>query len=222
MKNPNSRPIRMLPHLGAAQRMQTLVSHCFMCCAISCLISSGALAQVKTESTPLDPWQPGQLSTPLTQNDPHNDVRKLLRQAKFAQALALVDKALLKNPRDPQMRFWQGYVYERTGNPNLAMPVYLALTQEYPELAEPHNNLGVLYAAQGDYEKARSALEAALRSNPNYATAHENLGDVLLASAKQAYVRAQQLNEKNTAQNQQLRQKIDSLQPTLQRIENKP
>lgn len=218
MKNPNIRPLRMQRYHGVIGCMQTLVSHRVMCCAISCVIGSAALAQVKTEPTTLDPWQPGQLTAPLSQNDPHNDVRKLLRQAKYAQALVLVDKALLKNPRDPQMRFWQGYIYERTGTPNKAVPVYLALTQEYPELAEPHNNLGVLYAAQGDYEKARASLEAALRSNPNYATAHENLGDVLVASAKQAYLRALKMGEKNTA----LNQKIESLQPTLQRIENKP
>lgn len=182
------------------------------------LSAQTAVAQTTASSSPADPWQPGQLSIPLTQSDPHNDVRKLLRQAKFAQALNLIDKALVKNPRDPQMRFWQAYVYEQTGHPNLAQPVYLALTQEYPELPEPHNNLGVLYAAQGDYDKARASLEAALRSNPSYATAHANLGDVLVASAQQAYLRAQQLGDKSTA----LNQKMESLKPTLTRIQNKP
>lgn len=171
-----------------------------------------------TSSALLDPWQPGQLITPTTQSTPHNDVQKLLRQAKYPQALVLVDKALLKNPRDPQMRFWQAYIYEQTGNPNLAMPVYLTLTQDYPELAEPHNNLGVLYAAQGDYEKARAALEAALRSNPNHVAALENLADVMLASAQQLYGRAQQLGNKSNA----LTQKMKSLQPLLQSIEAKP
>lgn len=218
MKNPNATtPALRLLGLTARQ-MQTLVSSRVIGCALACLIGSTSMAQVKTETSILDPWQPGQLINPITQNDPHNDVRKLLRQSKYAQALSLVDKALLKNPRDPQMRFWQGFIYERTGNPNMALPVYLALTQEYPELAEPHNNLGVLYAAQGDYEKARASLEAALRSNPNYATAHENLGDVLLASAKQSFLRAQQLGNKSAA----LTQKIESLKPTLQGIENKP
>ncbi len=218
MKNPNAPPRLLRLYRIAPRNMQTLVSSCVMWCAISSLAGSAALAQVKLEPSLLDPWQPGQITAPTTQSDPHNDVHKLLRQAKYAQALTLVDKALLKNPRDPQMQFWQGYIYERTGNPSSAMQVYLGLTQEYPELAEPFNNLGVLYAAQGDYEKARVALEAALRSNPNYATAYENLGDVLMASAKQAYLRAQQLGNKNTA----LIQKLDTFKPALQRIENKP
>ena len=218
MKNPNTStpPLRQLGL--TAHRMQTLVSSRTMWLVVACLIGSASIAQVKTETSVLDPWQPGQLLNQVTQSDPHNDVRKLLRQAKFEQALTLINKALLKNPHDPQMRFWQAYIFERMGNPNMALPVYLALTQEYPELAEPHNNLGVLYAAQGDYEKARASFEAALRSNPNYATAHENLGDVLLASAKQSFLRAQQLGNKSAV----LTQKIESLKPTLQGIENKP
>lgn len=176
-----------------------------------------AHAQMNTLPNVSDPWQPGQLNSILTQSDPHNDVRKLLRQAKFADALTLIEKALQKNPRDPQMRFWQAFVFEQTNNANMAQQIYVALTQEYPELAEPHNNLGVMYAAQGEYDKARASLEAALRSNPNDATALENLGDVLLASAKQTYLRAQKVNPSSNA----LTKKLESLQPTLQRIERK-
>jgi tetratricopeptide (TPR) repeat protein len=68
------------------------------------------------------------------------------------------------------------------------------LNEEYPELAEPYNNLAVLYAGQGDYDKARAALQAAVRSNPAYATAYENLGDVYLRLAARAYERAQALD----------------------------
>ena len=32
---------------------------------------------------------------------------------------------------------------------------------DYPQLPEPYNNLAVIYAQQGDYEKARDALQAA-------------------------------------------------------------
>ena len=218
MKNPNTStpPLRQLGL--TVRRMQTLVSSRVMWCAVACLIGSASMSQVNTTTSVVETWQPGQLHNQVTQSDPHNDVRKLLRQAKFAQALTLINKELLKNPHDPQMRFWQGYIFERMGNPDMALPIYLALTQEYPELAEPHNNLGVLYAAQGEYEKARASFEAALRSNPNYATAYENLGDVLLASAKQSFLRAQQLGNKSAV----LTKKIESLKPTLQGIENKP
>src|SRR3989442_4984799 len=41
----------------------------------------------------------------------------------------------------------------------------------------PYNNLAVLNAAEGQERKASEVLEQAIRTNPSYATAHENLGD---------------------------------------------
>ena len=65
--------------------------------------------------------------------------------------------------------------------------MFLGLTQDFPELPEPHNNLAVLYAGQGHYEKARAALDLAIQTEPNYPIAYENLGDVYLQLAIQAY-----------------------------------
>lgn len=166
----------------------------------------------------LQEWQPPQTLQRITQTDPHEEVRKLLRQGKYAQAKALVEKGLSTNPRDPQMRFWQGFIFEQLGEIAQAQSIYLALTQDYPELAEPHNNLGVLYAAQGDYAKAQEAIEAALRVNPRYPEAQENLGDILVQLARQAYERALAINPKQTA----LTQKIQRLQPPSPRIPTQP
>ncbi|HSW19011.1 MAG TPA: tetratricopeptide repeat protein, partial [Ramlibacter sp.] len=66
-----------------------------------------------------------------------------------------------------------------------------------PELPEPYNNLGVLYAAQNQNDKAREALEMAVRNNPAYATAHENLGDIYARMAAQSYARTMQLEPAN-------------------------
>ena len=74
---------------------------------------------------------------------------------------------------------------------------FLKLTEDYPELPEPYNNLAVLYASQSQYDKARAALEMAIRTNPSYATAHENLGDVYAKLASQAYSKALQLDSNN-------------------------
>lgn len=178
------------------------------------IVASGASAQ----SVEALQWQPGQYTSNLVQSTPHNDVRKLLRQAKYPQALLLVNQALAKNPRDPQMRFWQGFIYEQQGQTEQALSTYLGLTQEYPELAEPHNNLGVLYAAKGDYPSAKASLEAALRANPVYAVAHENMGDLLVNMARQSYERALALNPKHTEPGQ----KIDRLKPVLNLTQDKP
>ena len=139
-------------------------------------------------------WAPGQLGQTIYQNDPHDDIRKLLRQGKYAQALPLVERGAARNPRDPQMRFWQGFLYEQLGQAQAAKPVYQALIEEFPELPEPYNNLAVLTAAEGEFGLARQLLEQALRANPHYATAHENLGDVLLQLARQSYQRAAQID----------------------------
>jgi tetratricopeptide (TPR) repeat protein len=78
-----------------------------------------------------------------------------------------------------------------------AIEVFQELTEDFPELAEPYNNLAALHAARGDFERARIALEQALRSNPGYATALENLGDVHGMLASRAYARALALDPTN-------------------------
>ncbi len=164
-------------------------------------------------------WQPGQsMTTKIVISTPHNDVRKLLRQAKYPQALLMVDKALATNPRDPQMRFWQGFIFEQLGQPDMALQVYLDLTREYPELAEPFNNLGVLYAAKGDYPNAKAALDNALRANPNYAAAHENMGDLLVNMARQSYERSLTIDPKQRG----ISQKIEQIKPVLEITQGKP
>lgn len=163
-------------------------------------------------------WQPGQSTVPTVISTPHNDVRKLLRQAKYQQALLLVNKNLATNPRDPQMRFWQGFIFEQMGQPDMALQVYLDLTREFPELAEPFNNLGAIYAAKGDYPKAKAALDNALRANPNYAAAHENMGDLLVNMARQSYERSLTIEPKQRG----ISQKIEQIKPVLEITQGKP
>mgnify|MGYP000001540524 FL=1 len=182
------------------------------------LMGSSATNLAHAQSVEALEWQPGQSTLPSVMSTPHNDVRKLLRQAKYPQALLLVNKGLSTNPRDPQMRFWQGYLFEQLGQPEMAYKVYLDLTREYPELAEPHNNLGVIYAAKGDYPNAKASLDAALRANPNYAAAHENMGDLLLNMARQSYERSLSLEPKQRG----ITQKLERLTPVLNLTQDKP
>jgi tetratricopeptide (TPR) repeat protein len=90
-------------------------------------------------------------------------------------------------------------IQAESGHPAEAIETYTQLTQEYPELAEPYNNLAVLYAQQNQYDKAREALEGAVRANPGYGTAYENLGDVYAKLASQSYAKAQQLEPSNAS-----------------------
>ena len=126
--------------------------------------------------------------------DEYTDVSQLMRSGKTTEALAKIDLQLVNRPRDPQLRFFKGLIQRDTGKQIEAIATFTALTQEYPELPEPYNNLAVLYAAQNQFERARSALEMALKNNPRYAVAYENLGDVYARLAAEAYDNAIQID----------------------------
>lgn len=126
--------------------------------------------------------------------DDYSDVAQLLREGKLAEAQARVDRHLAAKPRDPQMRLFKGVIQRESGRPADAITTFTRLSEDHPELPEPYNNLAVIHAAQGQYDKARIALEKALRTHPSYATAHENLADVYARLASQAYSKALQLD----------------------------
>jgi len=130
------------------------------------------------------------------------EATKLLKAGQRDQALERVNKALAANPRDAQARFMKGLILTEQGKHAEAVDIFTKLTQDYPNLPEPYNNLAVIYASQGQYDKARAALEQSIRTHSSYATAYENLGDVYAKLASQAYGKALQLDASNTgAQN---------------------
>jgi tetratricopeptide (TPR) repeat protein len=139
------------------------------------------------------------MAAPLAWADEYTDVNGLIRSGQHAAALAKADQFLATKPRDPQMRFLKGVAQTESSKPVDAINTFTKLTEDFPELPEPYNNLAVLYAGQNQFDKARAALEMAIRTNPSYATAHENLGDVYAKLASQAYSKALQLDSSNTA-----------------------
>jgi ketosteroid isomerase-like protein len=125
------------------------------------------------------------------------EMQKLLAAGKNVEALQKADQFLAAKPRDPMMRFLRGISLSQAGRAPEAITAFNKLTEDYPELPEPFNNLAVLYAQQGQYDKARNALEMAIRTNPSYATAYENLGDVYAKLASQAYSKALQIDTRS-------------------------
>jgi len=130
--------------------------------------------------------------------DDLREAQKLYGQGKVQPAMEKVDQFLKAQPRDPQGRFLKGLLLTEQHRTDDAIKVFTGLTEDYPELPEPYNNLAVLYASQGNYDKAKSALELAIHTHPSYATAHENLGDIYAQLASRAYDRALQLDKSNT------------------------
>ncbi|NBX54612.1 MAG: hypothetical protein EBQ82_06210 [Betaproteobacteria bacterium] len=150
-----------------------------------------------------------------TPADPHQVVEQLMRQDLMDEAMANIKNHLVQRPRDPQMRFWQAVLLTRQGQRAQAIQVYTDLTQDFPELAEPHNNLGVLQAANLEFDLAQRSFELALRADPNHGLAHENLADVLLRQAQRHYQKASQILSTQQRSSPGLTQKLQLLPPLL-------
>lgn len=141
--------------------------------------------------------------------DSYAQVQQLLKTGKVTQALKQADDYIAAHPNDPQMRFIRAGVLQAAGHADEAENALTQLTRDYPELAEPWNNLAVFYAAHGQLDDARSALQAALRINPTYATALENLGDIDIRLALRSYKQARSADPGASAR---LSRKIDTAQ----------
>jgi tetratricopeptide (TPR) repeat protein len=139
-------------------------------------------------------------ATPLAPHiDAYTAVTNLVTAKQLKEALTKADAYLAGKPKDPQMRFIKGVILTEMGQAEDAISLFTTLTQDYPELSEPYNNLAVLHAAQNQFEQARTSLEMAIRTNPSYATAHENLGDVYLQLASQSYTKVLKLEPNKTS-----------------------
>lgn len=115
------------------------------------------------------------------------EVRALLARGDAAGAQARAEKAASANPRDVQMRFLQGVVLMDLQRDEEALAHFVKMTQDYPELPDPFNNIALLHARGNRLELARQALENALRNDPAHRAARANLGQVHLMLALQAW-----------------------------------
>ena len=131
------------------------------------------------------------LATATARADDLASAQRLWLAGQKSQAVEQVEQALTRQPDDLQLRFALGVMRMELGERAQAMVIFTRLTQDFPDLADPYNNLAVLHAAAGELDEAKSSLEQALRLHPDHAQAQENMGDVLVRLALRAYQRAQ-------------------------------
>jgi tetratricopeptide (TPR) repeat protein len=140
------------------------------------------------------------LPTPETTTTPKNavpiQVSKLLKEKKYKEALVEIDANIKKNPRNVQLNFLRGRTLVSLGQLEQARLEFVSITEKYPELPEPYNNLAVLYASSGKLEAARENLEMALKLAPSDAIAMQNLADVYTRLAAGHYKKAYELNRR--------------------------
>lgn len=144
-------------------------------------------------------------------------VQALVRSGQSAKALARADEALAANPKNAQLRFMRGVLLGDLNRVGEAKAVFEQLTQDYPELPEPYNNLAAILAGEGQLAQAEALLKSALDVAPNYATARENLGDLYVRMAAESYAKAAQLAPGNRGLATKLGQTRELLNRNLKR-----
>lgn len=115
------------------------------------------------------------------------EVQKLIRQGDLPAALRRAERAGAAQPLDASVRFQQGVVLMDLHRDADALAVFQSLAEEFPDLADPYNNIALLHARAGRLEPARAALEQALRNDPAHTLARQNLGEVYLRLAIQSW-----------------------------------
>ena len=149
---------------------------------------------------------------------PYDGAIAAYRAGRTDEALAIAERALGTEPRNPQLRFLRGVILAERGRLDDAIAVFRAMNEDFPELPEPSNNLAVIHARQGDWDAAQQAIERSIRAVPTYALAHENLGDIHLQLAARAFEQAGRLDPRNES----ARTKLALARELIARVQSQP
>jgi tetratricopeptide (TPR) repeat protein len=137
---------------------------------------------------------------PVTKNAVPADVEKLVKARKYPEAIDLINTQFKKTPRNVQLLFVKARLQIELRDFASAKKTLMEITQQFPELPEPYNNLAAISAHQGQWIEARDYLELALKLRPSYSTAAANLGEVYIRLGAKAY--------EDAALNTQLNQRL--------------
>lgn len=138
-------------------------------------------------------------SLPLTASQITQRISAMIDAGDYQQALDVIEKRQAQRDAsgelgtDVQLLFLKGRALSSLGQHPQAVALYQGMTQQFPELPEPWNNLAAEYVRQGNIELAHDALSMALGINPKFTLAQNNMAKVLLIQAHQAYLKAAQL-----------------------------
>jgi len=126
-----------------------------------------------------------------------DEIKLLLKNGNYKKAEGLINNSIESNLNNPEILFYRGIMETNLGKTNQAIDTFRDLTERFPELPEPFNNLAVLYAEKGQFRLAKEILEQAIKTNPSYLTAHINLGDIFTKMASEAYNKALEIDKSN-------------------------
>lgn len=114
-----------------------------------------------------------------------------MSRGKYAEAVAVLEKAIKLAPENEELRFNLAFSYNRIGRAREAIAQYRETIRILPEYAEAHNNLGNLLVRNGDVGGAVEQFQAAIKYQPENSSAHNNLGTALVRIGKPTEALAQ-------------------------------
>ena len=123
--------------------------------------------------------------TSLARKNPKDvQTRRLLAQALVAQgqpdqAVRELEEARAAAPNDLELAFAEAGAYLGLKKPELAARLFTMIVEARP-LPQTHVLIGRTYRDFGDYQRARAALQAALKQDPRVHRAHYYLGNTLV------------------------------------------
>lgn len=130
-------------------------------------------------------WTNAEASGDLSQQ-----VRQALNDGRVAEATNLLHQQVKNEPRDYQAWFLLGVSQSKIQRYHPAIESFRRVIELRPDLAEPHNNLAVIYNELDDIPAAIIELEASLKKQPGYLIAEENIADLYVKMALVYYKKA--------------------------------
>lgn len=175
--------------------------------ATAALVAAMAAMPASAQNGPMTvPAAPAAVSGVASADPGMVPAQKAVNDKRYEDAIKQYDKVLASNPRNAQARFQRAWAMAQAGHDDDAIRAFSEMAQDFPELPEPHNNLGLLYAKRGDLKRAEAELLLAIDAKPDYAIAYSNLGDVYRRLAENAYGNALRRNPGDTRAAASLRQ----------------
>ncbi|MFW8565796.1 hypothetical protein [Orrella sp. 11846] len=128
-----------------------------------------------------------------------NKIEALINQGQARQALEQIEarETVLATSTSPgtdvQLMFQKARALQALKRDKEAQAIYQDMTFRFPELAQPWNNLAILYIREGRLDEAEQALLTANSNDPRFGQALANLADVRLLQAMRDYREASRL-----------------------------
>jgi len=120
-------------------------------------------------------------------------------------AIALYQTRVNQSSDDYKAWFGLGVAQAKQHHLQEAIAAFRRVITLQPALAEPHNNLAVIYDEQSKYQAAVNELETSLKLNPGYTTAYKNIGDLYVKLAANAYQKALRENDRKEIRQRYMR-----------------